>query len=289
MQAEETRLQDDAQPQVFYGYCALRNLGYSAANPPEDIDAVLQGVVRDWVTLWTGSLYQAGIPRDRIFTHNGTPTEPPGGVGNPLRRFYKNADPGVTAFTDFSYPGFSVHTGKADTFAELRRKFGQRLGNSWGIAEGTVVSLGDPFRGGLGGSSLAPEQYLAAAYDGGAVFVDIFGWGDGNDRFSGPARSPAAIAAYRKFLRGERLAAALSPTPVAASAPSPAAASSRELFLAKITKIQHQAPAWADANPARGPELGTLIQQLDGFMRTDDLASASRTADQILELIAQRR
>ena len=42
----ETRLQDDSQPQVFYGYCALRNLGYSAANPPADIDAVLQGVVR---------------------------------------------------------------------------------------------------------------------------------------------------------------------------------------------------------------------------------------------------
>ena len=228
----ETRLQDNSQPQVFYGYCALRNLGYSAATPPADIDAVLQDVVKDWVTLWTRSLYQAGIPRDRIFTHNGTPTDPPGGVGNPSRRFYKNADPSITAFTEFSYPGFSVYAGSIGIFAALQRKFGQRLGSSWGIAEGTVVTLGDPFRGGLGGSGLTPEQFLASAYNGGAVFVNIFGWGDGNERFSRPAKSPAAIAAYRKFLRGERFAAA----PIAAAAPPRGAvASPREDFLAKLT------------------------------------------------------
>ena len=131
-----------------------------------------------------------------------------------MRRFYKNADPRVTAFTEFSYPGFSVHTGTADIFAAMQKKFGQHLTGPWGIAEGSVVSLNDPFRGILGGSRLTPEQYLAAAYDNGAVFVNIFGWGDGNDRFSGPATSPMAIAAYRKFLKGERLAAAPLSAPV---------------------------------------------------------------------------
>src|SRR5262249_51905469 len=55
----ETRMQDDSYPPVYYGYCALHNLGYSASNPPKDLDEALEQVVAYWIALWAKSLEQA--------------------------------------------------------------------------------------------------------------------------------------------------------------------------------------------------------------------------------------
>lgn len=50
------------------GYCALHHEGYSAANPPADKKAALVDVVRKYVEMETRIFFEAGIPKEKIFS-----------------------------------------------------------------------------------------------------------------------------------------------------------------------------------------------------------------------------
>lgn len=209
----ETRMQDDSHaPRVLYGYCALRNLGYGASNPPADTDLALQGVVKDWLTLWTKGLNDAGLPKEKIFTHiSYTPytdevaaqlkLQYPDPV--PLRDLYRDSDPDVTAFTGYSNPGFSIYG--ASSLPGLYALLASHGNPPWGISEGTALTLEDAFSGGAGRLS-AMEEYLAGVFNHGGVYVDLFGWNTGSgDAFAKATAGASAIAAYRTFLSGGAL------------------------------------------------------------------------------------
>jgi hypothetical protein len=287
----ETRLQDDSiSPHVDYGYCALHNLGYNASNPPADIDKVLESVVRDWVILWTASLEEAGITRGRIYTHNGTASaEAPSGLPNPLRNFYKDAHPQVTAFNDHSYPGFSVFAGTSRGFSQIHKLLAANNNPPWGISEGTAVGLSDVFNGGLqalmggGASRLTMEQYLAAAFNHNAIYVNLFAWDKGGDGFSRATTATSSILAYQKFLRGEDLQEAT------AGATQPAsAARSGDGLAEEIKKIQTIAPPWMMAHPDAQSEAGALLQKLDASLKANNVTEAKGAADAILNLIGAK-
>ena len=287
----ESRLQDDSiNPHVDYGYCALHNLGYSASNPPADIDKALEGVVRDWVTRWAAGLEEAGIARNRIYTHNGTAsTEAPPGMPNPLRNFYKDAHPQVTAFNDHSYPGFSVFAGTAQGFSPLYKLLAANNNPPWGISEGTAVDLSDVFNGGLralvGGaaSRITMEQYLAAAFNRGAIYVNLFAWDKGGDAFSRTTTATSSLLAYKKFLKGEPLQEA-----TAEAAQPPFASRSSDGLADEIRKIQSAAPPWMMMHPDGQSEAGSLLQKLDASLKANNVTEARRTADAILNLIGAK-
>lgn len=211
----ETRMQDDSHhPAVYYGYCALKNLGFSEDKPPADIDEALQGVVRDWVILWTKGLRDAGLAREKVFTHIAFPGENPEQVLAQLRRvyeapsllrdFYKNSDPNVTAFNDFSCPGFSVYG--AGNYPSLHRILSSHGSPPWGVAEGTAITLADAFRGGARPVTPTMERYLAGVFNHGGTFVNLFGWNTrSGERIGNATTGLDAIGVYREFLRGEKL------------------------------------------------------------------------------------
>jgi hypothetical protein len=211
---------DGKNPKVYFGYCALSHAGYSANNPPKDQNAVLVGVVRDWITLWTKGLFNAGIPRNKIFTHLGMGADAPANFPDPVRDFFNYVVP-ESAFNKYSNPGFSVY----GTYDESMYKRISAMGaNSWGVSEGTAVGLnGVADTSGSGISAM--EQYLAGAFNHGATYANVFGWGgDGNSEYGKATDSTAAMAAYRKFLSGEKLleapAGALGcPNPLPSNAP----------------------------------------------------------------------
>lgn len=64
-----SRMERDGSPKVKIGYCALTNNGYSAKNPPKDIDFELAKVVQDFTAFWAKQFYDIGIPKEKIFTH----------------------------------------------------------------------------------------------------------------------------------------------------------------------------------------------------------------------------
>lgn len=208
----ETRLQDDSQPQVYYGYCALHNLGYSVSNPPADIDEALTGVVADWITLWTKSLVDAGIPKAKVYTHTPGAAEPSANDLIQLRQrftnlvlardFFKHAPPEV-AYNQYSYPGFSIYG--AGNYSGVYKTLAAHPSIPWGISEGTNVNLQDAFSGGTSVTGYTMEQYLGGAFNHGAAYVNLFGWSTSGDAFSRSTAGAEAIAAYRKFLQGESL------------------------------------------------------------------------------------
>jgi len=202
----ETRLQDDSAPPVFDGYCALHNLGYSAANPPADADKTLNGVVANWITLWTKNLSRAGIPIAKIFTHVGTlgctiPPNLPPGVTLPAsfdiqRMSCKDADPDQVAFNAYSNPGFTMGPDGAAQASALLSAHGNL---PWGVSEGEAVP------------TTSMEQYLAGVFNHGGVYMNIFDWpGPGTPRTAYDSLAQfvtgaSSVAAYQKFLAGQTL------------------------------------------------------------------------------------
>src|SRR3989344_117048 len=207
----ETRMQDDSNPPVFYGYCALHNLGYSAAKPPTDTDLALQGVVSDWIVLWGKALIDAGISQDKVFTHIAFPGKAPAiPAARILRDWYKGSDPAITAFNDLSHPSFSVYG--TENFPALHTLLATQPVEPWGIAEGSIEGLTTNAFG-VGGSSGArpggtsvsankAENYLAGVFNHNGVYVNLFGWVAGHSNIT---TDPISIEGYKKFLSGERL------------------------------------------------------------------------------------
>jgi len=289
----ETRMLDDSQnPHVDYGYCALHNLGYSASNPPPDIDLALQEVVSNWIIFWDKGLEAAGIPKEKVFTHIAFPVDkiPPGMDAATFRtlemkNIYKDSDPNVTAFNDVSYPGFSIYGAQGGLlFPAVYAGLDAHGDPPWGVAEGTDMDLASTFSAnGATSGVLTMEQYLGQVFNHGGIYVDLFGLNTGvADTFEKVTAGPSSIAAYRKFLSGEILSEG-----TAASA-SPPSVSSGGNFRDKLLKIQNEMPAWMKAHPGRQPEAAPLLQKLNERMEASDMAGAEQAADRILNFIEEK-
>jgi hypothetical protein len=195
---------------MAYGYCSLTQLGYSAQNPPPDFDRAREQVLQRHIELWAKGIHDAGLPSERIFTHLGPISKrsydqmrsmmPVSHIrqihqSTALRAFW-------TAFNSYSNPGFSAYAG-ADIDDDIDQALRAHRRTIWAMAEGANIAPGSP----SASTPLSWEAYLAKYVNRGAKITNIFGafQGPGTGEFARAAESPAAIAAYRKFLRGESL------------------------------------------------------------------------------------
>ncbi|MFZ3100089.1 MAG: hypothetical protein WA103_02540 [Minisyncoccales bacterium] len=87
------------------GYNALSKKGFSAANPPADINSELVKVVADFNKFRAKLLYDRGIPKDKIFTHCWAADDkiPLGSSG------YTQIGPISSAKNDYSILGVSLY------------------------------------------------------------------------------------------------------------------------------------------------------------------------------------
>jgi hypothetical protein len=317
----ETRMQDDSYPPVYFGYCALHNLGYSASHPPDDMDKALERVVADWIGLWAKNLEQAGIPREKVFMHIAYPGELSEGIVGYLKEvyrgdsshtwvnFYKGASPNILGFNTYANPGFSVYGG--GDLGPLYKILASHGNPPWALCEGTDIDLSKAFSNLSSAStytqqtglkpaseyapSMSMEQYLARAFNYGAVFVNLFGWDKSHEdaAFARATMGPPAIRAYQKFLRGQPLSesAASAAKPGNISSSPAAQVSVRQppekvqQLADKMERIQRDVLPWVQAHPDRKPELESLFQQLDNHVRAHDMTGTQQTADAILRLI----
>lgn len=314
----ETRMQDDSYPPVYFGYCAVHNLGYSASNPPKDMEEALERVVADWIALWAKSLEQAGIPKQKVFMHIVYPGELSERLTTHVGRlfnsgdirldFYKGVSPNILGLRTDANPGFSMY---GDGFEPLYKTLAAHGNPPWAICEGTDIDLSNAFTnlsksftytnetGLTPASEYAPsismEQYLARAFNHGAVFVNLFGWDKSHEdaAFVTATMGPPAIRAYQKFLKGQPLSESASAAlPSGNVSPSSSAQGSvrqppekvQELS-EKMQMIQRTVTAWVQAHPDRKPEVESLFQQLGDHVRANDMTGAQQTADAILRLI----
>jgi len=190
-----TLMDEDEAPHSRLGYCSLTNAGYSKTNPPADINRALADVSQKVIEFWDKQFFDAGIPCSRIYTH--VAASPPQDNNNnaPIRIvFNPYARPGWT-----TYPIGTLENGFRPLYDELAKH-----GNpAWGGVE-AHVTLSNP----NAAVRTSWEEYLAWHYNHGAKLVGInVGASDESlmSQLSKGAFGEEAMAAYKKFLKGERL------------------------------------------------------------------------------------
>jgi len=185
---------EDNAPHSRVGYCALTNAGYSQTNPPADINQALADVNQKFIGFWDKLFFGAGIPCSRLYTH--VAASPPQDDNN-------NAPIGIV-FNPYVRPGWTTYP-----IGTLENGF-QPLYDE-------LAEYGNPAWGGVEANATFPnpnapvpswEEYLAWHYNHGAKLVGInIGASDQSlmSTLNKGAFSDEALAAYKKFLRGEKL------------------------------------------------------------------------------------
>jgi hypothetical protein len=215
----ETQIGRDFETGKYLGYCALSYAGFSATNPPVDIDHERANIVNDFIGFWSQSLVKAGVPEGKVFSHIAFMSESmykmanrvnPSQVPAPYLQTI-NFTPPETAFNTFCDPGFSTYpqTGHLEQIQAELHKHGNP---PWASCEGTAL---DPGQADNGSGGMDMEGYLGNLFNHGARLVTLFGWGvgDGNNPFSKTAENDRALTAYRKFLNGDVLTESPIPVP----------------------------------------------------------------------------
>jgi hypothetical protein len=254
----ETEIGRDFDARQHLRYCALTNAGYGERNKPVDIDSALSKIIREFIGLWASSLTNAGVPPGKVYSHIALMSDksPP------------------AAFCDFCIPGLSTYP-LPGVLAAWQRELANHGNPPWASGEGTAM---DPREAERGSHGIGMEGYLGNLLNHGAVLVNIFGWGAGdeNNPFRKIAESGDAVAAYRKFLRGEKLSEALIPGALA-------------MFPAnlqeKIHKVRTALPRWLkEHGSAQVQDDVEKLKQSVEEKRFDDAAAA---ADAILKTLVK--
>lgn len=265
----ETQISPEFGTHRRLGFRALAHRGFSEQKPPQDIDAERVSVVKEWIELWCTSLHAAGTPREKIFCHIAFTDQ---GLRKPTaKESYAEKvafAPPEVAFSSAYRPGFSTYPEGA-TFKDVYAVLARHGSPGWISAEGTNVSPtsmpGEP----------TMETYLARTFNHGGVLVNIFSWGIGgesqrNNFFRRATENPECLAAYAKFLRGERLVESQG--------------FSGSGLQEKMHRIQAELPLWIQ-NTGRQGEAMPLLEKAYALLKEKKWPEADKAADEVLALI----
>jgi hypothetical protein len=254
----ETQIGRDFDTEKTVGFCALTNAGYSKENPPAHIDAARSQIVRAFIEVWAQALTEAGVPQGKVYSHVALDSE----------------EMASTAFCGFCVPGTSTYPFPG--FVDMWRKVLADHGNPpWASSEGTAM---DPREARHGGRGIGMEGYLGSLFNHGAVLVNIFGWGLGDESnpFRKIAEGSEALAAYRKFLNGEKLGEAQVPD-LLSTLPAN--------LRVKIQKVQAALAGWLRNH--NSAQIQDNVDSLGQAVEDQRFNDAERAIDAILEKIGQ--
>ena len=267
----ETQLGRDFDTGRDLGYCALTNLGFTANSPPTDVDGALESVVQNWIETWSSSLADAGVPSDRIYSHIAFVPKFDDAHGSASGSYARSVlyTPPQVAFGETHRAGFSTYP-DGERFRQIYEAVTSHGNPHWASSEGANVDISiSPYA--------IPEQtmenYLARMFNHGATLTNVFGWdiGDSAFVFRRAAENPAAIEAYRKFLRGESLD----------ESPLDQSSSSQVSQLRRFVKTL---PDRIQSYIRAGGEMGAIQPKLNEFdrdVKAGHFDATSRDMDQI--------
>lgn len=261
----ETMMSKDFESGRALGYCALKNAGYDQNQPPRDLSAARAAVVKEFMELWAASIRKEGVPAQLIYNHIAFTAQ--GLSGDTY-----DHPPGDTAFSGQYRTGLSTYP-TPGTFKEIYALLTRHGNPPWASVEGTnVIPNGQP-------GEKTMESYLGRMFNHGAVMVNIFAWGLGENNlqrnfFRRATEGPEAIAGYQRFLSGE-----------------PLREDSAQLFSPKelqnkIHDIQARLPLWVQRT-RRQRDAEVIMRRLESHLKSRNLESANDAADEALKLLEQ--
>jgi hypothetical protein len=271
----ETQIDPDHESGKPLGYCALIHRGYGEAHPPPDPDLEREEEVKEFIRFMTEHLHAAGLEEEKIYSHSAFLSR----RGFEIRKERGELPPGLTyssashfstaasAFGAGHRPGFSLYPAPG-ALQEVKAELSARGNPAWALAEGAAI---DPAKAESGKPGVSPESYLAAFFSNGAVLVNLFGWGVGppENPFRKAAESPEALAAYRRWLRGEALQEGRDAFPEIPSA----------AFFAKVKRLQAVTPERMRQEPAR---FAPIMKEFEYAVKAEDYSAAEKLADTLL-------
>ncbi len=180
------------------------------------------------------------------------------------------------AFGKYHRPGFSTYPHPGN-FDEIYEELARHKQVGWASCEGTNLQLGS----GPGQSGMNMETYLAKMFNHGGTLVNIFSWGIGgeankNMSFRVVTEGEEALAAYRKFLKGDQLVETKTE-----------ALTLMERLPPKIHKIQNELPAWMQKGGNMN-KASALMQELKAHLNARNFDEAENTADSILKMMGEQ-
>jgi hypothetical protein len=122
-------------------------------------------VVHDYIEFLAKTTYDAGIPKNKIFSHIV-------GIRSAQQKVISNYPPIWSAVNDYCTPGFTLSpvTAPYDLYTlTLRIKEAENSQKHFGCAEG--------YSRGLDGSFSIADDYFNSMFKYGASIVTVYGWG----------------------------------------------------------------------------------------------------------------
>lgn len=284
----ETAIGDDYKTRRRTGYCMLKNLGYSKTSPPktqEEKDKALTAVLKNWLYLWSKTLHERGVPKEKLYSHIAfLPRKRTEQNKNIIQRISPHAQSyeealgyatSDAAFGHYHNPGFSTYPSPA-RFREIYSKVQKYKSTGWASSEGGNII---PVPNGSDIPKETMETYLARMFNHGATLTTIFGWGLGKPGggFTKSSEAPESLTAYRTFLSGKPLE----------EEPLTNESYSVGGDLPKKIQSMHKA---IHAYAKRGGDMRriqSLAQNLEKHLETGQLEEAHKIVDQILSITAK--
>lgn len=217
------------EDRVPVGYHSLHSMGYNrksienlAQSRHESVNKTTKElfyqVAHDYAELQAKTLSQAGIPKDRIYTHFTSTTRTLKGYGAHVRELEEQtaastatgsdnlAPPVPASVNQYSRPGFSVVRSAVDLnelVAQLQRAHAQGEGKTWAAVESYACS-GQP---GKAQTQEQYEEYLGGLTAHGAKVVNVYGW---NIDIPSPyaVKGSGVVPAVKKWLTGHNFSPA---------------------------------------------------------------------------------
>jgi hypothetical protein len=256
------RVAADGAPTGQLGYRALLDGGYGKDHPPADIHQALGEIIQETVAYWCKAFVQAGLPARKLYPHIP--------AGAPLEM---TSAPVEAAFNAWSRPAWSTYPvgPLQQSFHPIYNALKKHGSPPWGGVEANV---------GIPGALIDWESYLAWHYNHGAALVAINIGATGTElpaRLEKSAFGPEALAAYRKFLKGETLRE----KPISADLP-------QMRIRGKMETLQAGFRRWQNAGRDPAP-IGRFVEErLPALLQANKLDEAEALLDEALKRLNEK-
>lgn len=288
--------QDELVP---LGYHSLYARGYDqqsierlarerGKNEDQVVLELLDEVAHDYAEFQAKTLNEAGIPKERIYTHfssTGRPAQPevtkislknrqPGSLGGSC-----NLPPPVeAAVNNYSRPGFTIvhdSVNLKDLAAQLGKAHAAQEGGAWAAVE-SYVTTAQP---GLPQTEDQYEEYLGGLLSHGAKVVNVYGW-----NIPLAAKSPYAVKSsgvipvVKRWLAGAHLPDTWERSMQAVS------------IQAKMAQFQEAIREAANRGSNPGPVVKSVQKEIEPLIRAGKYAEAEAALDRaIVQLQGRER
>ena len=266
-----------------FGYASLHARGWTqekvqalATQKGESVEDVtsdlLFQVIHDYTAFWAKTVHDAGIPKERIYTHGEAwESVPADRLPGEWMRKSSRVPPMWVNVNDYSRPGYTVGAGQFDSEVLVKLLGADGVHDGWGGVEAYVrgVESEDAFEG-----------YLGQLFASGARLVDIFGWTAAGSPYD-PKRAPGALLGVHAWLGGKELPRASSQTTQRQTTPSGEVPQSLQQKMQQLQAlVEKRQQAGDDMQP-----IGELMQDFQPLMQQQRFTEAEALLDRALKLV----